>query len=360
MVTKTIQCPKCNAHFEINGNPGETKIITCINCKIKGKFSFPQKQNKIESSKSSYSIEIENLTKKFKKLTAVDDISFKVKKGEIYGLLGPNGAGKTTSIKAILGLIIKNSGSIKINGHDITKNPIKSRKNIGYLPEQFTFYDNLTPLQTLNFFSELMGYDKFKNESLLKEVGLDDVIKKKVGTFSKEMVQLLGIAQVMIGDPSIYILDEPMAGLDARWVKIISDKIKMLNKRGATILFSSHILSEVENICDKVAIINQGKLIVEDTVSNLSIYLKLKPQLKITIENLNGKVPEIIKNIEGIESIESKENTLFITCEPYVKSKVITTLDGAGFKIIDLITIQPSLEEAFIKMISRDEGDTEQ
>ncbi len=355
MVTKTVGCPKCKTHIEIQGSPSETKIITCAKCNTKGKFTFPGEQSKIEAPSDSYSIEIENLTKKFKDLKAVDNVSFKVRKGEIFGFLGPNGAGKTTTIKAILGLIHQNSGNVKINGYDIIKNAIKSRKEVGYLPERVSFYENITPLQTLNFFCELKGYDKSTNKSLIKEVGLEDAIKRKVGTFSKGMVQLLGVAQVMIGNPSVYILDEPMAGLDARWVKIIREKIKMLNEQGATVLFSSHILSEVENICDKVAIINKGKLIAEDTVSNLNKYLKIKPRLKISITDLNGKVPVIIRDLEGVDNVEAQDNTLFITCESNVRSKVITMLEDAGFKIIDIKTIEPSLEDAFVKII---EGDT--
>jgi len=353
MVTKTVGCPKCKTHIEIQGNPGETKIITCPNCETKGKFTFPGEKTKIEttSTSGSFSIEIENLTKKFKKFTAVDNVSYKVRKGEIFGFLGPNGAGKTTTIKSILGLIKKSSGDIRINSHDIVKNSIESKKEIGYLPERVSFYENLTPIQTLNFFCELKRYDKSIIKSLINEVGLEDAMNRKVGTFSKGMVQLLGVAQVMIGKPSIYILDEPMAGLDARWVKIIREKIKMLNEQGATILFSSHILSEVENICDRVAIINKGKLIAEDTISNISKYLKMKPQLKITIENLDGKVPNIISELDGVESVEAKNNTLFVTCESDIRSKVITKLEGAGFKIIDIKTIEPSLEDAFVKLI---------
>ncbi len=354
MVSKTVGCPKCKAHIEIQGNPGETKIITCPKCNIKGKYTFPGEKTKIETPSGSFSIEIENLTKNFKDLKAVDNVSFKVKKGEIFGFLGPNGAGKTTTIKIILGLTHKNSGNININGYDIIKNAIKSRKDVGYLPERVSFYDNLNPLQTLNFFCELKGVDKSINKSLIKDVGLEDAINRKVGTFSKGMVQLLGVAQVMIGNPSVYILDEPMAGLDARWVKIIREKIKMLNEQGATVLFSSHILSEVENICDRVIIINRGKLIAEDTVSNLNKYLKIKPRLKISINDLNGKVPVIIRDLEGVENAEAKDNTLFVTCESNVRSKVITMLEDAGFKIIDINTIEPSLEDAFVKIIEGD------
>jgi len=355
MIKKTVGCPNCKTHIEIQGEPGETIIIKCPKCETKGKYTFPTEKQKIEKPSDSFSIEVENLTKKFKDLIAVDNVSFKVKKGEIFGFLGPNGAGKTTTIKAILGLIHKKFGSIKINGYDTIKNAIKSRKDVGYLPERVSFYENITPLQTLNFFSELKRYDKSINKSLLKEIGLEDAMDRKVGTFSKGMVQLLGVGQVMIGNPSIYILDEPMAGLDARWVKIIRERIKNLNEQGATVLFSSHILSEVENICDRVAIINKGKLIAEDTVVNLNKYLKMKPRLKITIEDLDGVVPVIIRDLEGVENAEAKDNILFVTCESNIRSKVITKLEDAGFKIIDIKTIEPSLEDAFVKLI---EGDT--
>ncbi|UCF49467.1 MAG: ABC transporter ATP-binding protein, partial [Thermoplasmatales archaeon] len=184
MVTKTVGCPKCKTHIEIQGNPGETKIITCPKCNTKGKFTFPGEMTKIETSSDSFCIEIENLTKRFKDLTAVDNISFKVRKGEIYGFLGPNGAGKSTTIKNILGLMHMNSGNIRINGYDINKQGVKARESVGYLPERVAFYPNLTPLQTMNFFCELWGVDKSVAKPLIKEVGLEDAINRKVGTFS--------------------------------------------------------------------------------------------------------------------------------------------------------------------------------
>ena len=354
MITKTVGCPNCKTHITIHGNPGETIIITCPKCDTKGKYSFPAERTELKTPSDSYSIEIEGLTKKFKDLTAVDNLSFKVRKGEIFGFLGPNGAGKSTTIKAILGLIHMNSGNIKINGFDIIKEGIKARASVGYLPERVAFYDNLTPLQTMNFFCELWGVDKSVVKPLIKEVGLEDAIGRKVGTFSKGMVQLLGVAQVMIGNPPVYILDEPMGGLDARWVKTIREKIKMLNEEGATILFSSHILSEVENICDRVAIINKGKLIAEDTVENLNKYLKIKPRLEITIKDLDGKIPNVIKDLKGIEAVDAKDNKLFVTCESSVRSQVITKLEEAGLKIDNIKTIEPSLEDAFVRIIERD------
>jgi len=356
MITKTIMCPNCKKQVTIEGKPGEKTYITCSNCNTKGVFTFPSDITIATTETSSIAIEVKDLTKRYKDLTAVDNLSFNVRKGEIFGLLGPNGAGKTTTIKAILDLINVNSGKIKINGFDIKKNGVEAKNSVGYLPERVAFYNNLTPLQTLHFFCELWGVDKSVAKPLLSEVGLDDAINRKVGNFSKGMVQLLGVAQVRIGNPPVYILDEPMAGLDARWVKTIRERIIALNKQGATILFSSHILSEVENICNRVAIINKGKLIAEDTVSNLNKYLKIKPRLEITIPSLNGKIPETIKDIVGVETIDVKGDTLFVTCESSVRSKVITKLEESGLKINNIKTIEPSLEEAFVKLITTDEG----
>jgi ABC-type multidrug transport system ATPase subunit len=351
MNTKNIMCPKCKNKFSIQGNPGEKIQVTCPSCGVKGVFTFPVDQSISPTTSYSYAIEINTLTKQFKDLVAVNNLSFNVRKGEIFGLLGPNGAGKSTTIKSILGLLHANSGEIKINGFDIKKNSIDARASVGYLPERVAFYDNLTPLQTMNFLSELWGVDKSVSKPLIKEVGLEEAMNRKVGTFSKGMVQLLGVAQVMIGKPPVYILDEPMGGLDARWVKIIREKIKMLNKQGATILFSSHILSEVENLCHRVGIINKGKLIAEDTVANLNKYLRIKPRLEISIPGLNGEVPEVLNNIEGVEVVSAKEDTLYITCESSVKSNIITTLQNSGLKIDNIKTIEPSLEDAFVKLI---------
>jgi len=357
MVTKTIMCPKCKTPMKIEGNPGEKTYVTCSNCNTKRVFTYPVEKPLLKKEAGSFAIEVKCLTKIFKDLKAVDNLSFNVRKGEIFGLLGPNGAGKTTTIKAILSLIHANSGIIKINEFDIKEEGIKARESVGYLPERVAFYPNLTPLQTIHFFCELWGVDKSVAKPLIKEVGLNDAIGRKVGTFSKGMVQLLGVAQVMIGTPPVYILDEPMAGLDARWVKTVREKIKMLNEQGATILFSSHILSEVENLCDRVAIINKGKLIAEDTVVNLNKYLKIKPRLSIFIKELNGKVPENLIKLDGVESVKAKKDILFVTCESKIRSKVISSLEKDGYEIVDIKTIEPSLEEAFIKLISKEEGD---
>jgi len=351
MISKTIICPSCKTQMTVQGNPGEKIYLSCTNCNKKGYFIIPSSK----PVSDSVSIEINNLTKIYKDVRAVDNVSFNVHNKEIYGFLGPNGAGKTTTIKAMLGLIHVNSGTIKINGFNMKKDYVKAKEKIGYLPEKVSFYENLTPIQTLNFFCELKGIDKSVVPSLIKEVGLEDAMNRKVGTFSKGMVQLLGIAQAMIGNPSIYILDEPTVGLDARWVRYIREKIKMLNERGATVIFSSHILSEVETLCNRVAIINKGKLIAEDTVTNLNKYLRIKPRIEISIDGLDGKVPKVIEKIKGLDTVYAKGDILSVTCDSHVRSRIISVLEDAGFKVSNIKTIEPSLEDAFVKLI---EGDT--
>ncbi|MHA1686041.1 MAG: ABC transporter ATP-binding protein [Candidatus Heimdallarchaeaceae archaeon] len=350
MISKTIECPRCKTQVSIQGEPEEKILISCPSCDFKGYYRIPSSKE----DTGTVAIEVNNVSKFFKEVKAVDGASFKVRKGEIFGFLGPNGAGKTTTIKCMLGLIHMDGGEVKINGKDISSNGIQIKKDLGFLPERVSFYANLTPIQTLNFFCELKGADKSIIPSLLKDVGLEEAAHRKVGTFSKGMVQLLGVAQAQIGNSSILILDEPMSGLDARWVKIVRDKIKMLNERGATIMFSSHILSEVEALCDRVAIISKGKIIAEDTISNLSKHLHMKPRMEITIVGLDGKVPDVIKRMSGVEDPYANKDSLFLTCDSSIRSKIITSLENAGYKISNLRTFEPSLEDAFVKLVESD------
>jgi ABC-2 type transport system ATP-binding protein len=297
-------------------------------------------------------IETRDLTKRFKDLLAVDSLSMKVRKGEIYGFLGPNGAGKSTTIKMIMGLFHPTSGKAYINGKPVNGGGVELRRDVGFLPERISFYDNLTPIQTLNFFCELRNVDKSVVPSLLRDVGLEDAANRRVGTFSKGMTQLLGIAQAMIGAPSIYMLDEPMGGLDARWVKTVRDKLRTLNEQGATIIFSSHILSEVQALCHRVAIIDNGRLVAEDTIDNISGGLHIRPRLWIQSTGLNEKMLSWIREIEGVEDVVAKGDTVTITCDAQARLRVMNTMQDRGLIIKDFRTLEPTLEEAFVKLLS--------
>ncbi len=306
---------------------------------------------------SSIVIETRNITKRFKDVLAVDSLSMKVRKGEIYGFLGPNGAGKSTTIKMIMGLFHPTSGEAFINGKLVNGGGMELRRDVGFLPERISFYDNLTPIQTLNFFCELRDVDKSVVPSLLRDVGLEGAANRKVGTFSKGMAQLLGLAQSMIGTPSIYVLDEPTGGLDARWVKAVRDKLRTLNEQGATIIFSSHILSEVQALCHRVAIIDNGRLVAEDTIDNISGGLHIRPRLWIQSTGLNEKTLSWIREIEGVEDVAAKGDSMTITCDARVRLRVMITMQEGGLVIKDFRTVEPTLEEAFVKLLS-EEGES--
>jgi len=349
MVTTAIKCPNCKTKVTIDAVPGEKIIISCPKCNTKGTFLLPRETLKVQMTNDSSAIQVEGLTKIYNGSKAVDNVSFKVKKGEIFGFLGPNGAGKTTTIKAMLGLILVNSGEIQINGKPISKKGKEAKKFVGYLPEQVAFYDNLTALQNLRFYAEMKDATREECVSLIEEFGLGEAINKKVGKFSKGMVQRLGMARAILGNPPILILDEPSGGLDPRGVVLIRNKIRELKNNGATIFVSSHILSEIQEVCDRVGIIDKGALVAQDTVSELSQKLKLKPRITLELEKMSDKVEKAVNQVKGVESIEIVGNKIEILCDPKIKAKVIVAIENAGGNIINLQIKEPSLEEVFMK-----------
>jgi ABC-2 type transport system ATP-binding protein len=353
METKTVKCPKCQQRITISGNPGEKIYLTCSNCNTKGVFTFPVDSVASPAPKqqisASAAIDVRGLIKDFNDVKAVNNISFTVQKGEIFGFLGPNGAGKTTTLKSVLGLIHPTAGDISINRINIKRDPKLAKQFIGYLPEKVAFYENLTALQNLKFYAELKGSSKEECQSLIREFGLGDAMNKKAGKFSKGMTQRLGMARAMLGKPPIYILDEPSGGLDPRGVLLIRNKIKDLKKQGATIFLSSHILSEVQEVCDRVGIINKGVLVAEDTVENLGKRLHLKPKIIVDLEKASDAIVEAVRGVEGVQTVETRDHSLEILCDPKAKSKVVVAIEKAGGAVLNLQTKETSLEEVFMK-----------
>jgi ABC-type multidrug transport system ATPase subunit len=354
MITKKIQCPNCKNIIEINGNPGEKKILLCSKCKQKGKYIFPLKDDKNNYQTRSIAISVQNLIKNYNGKNAVNNISFNVRRGEVFGFLGPNGAGKTTTIKSILGLVNVNSGLININDFDITNNGKSAKKYIGYLPERVSFYENLSAYQNLCFIAEMKKTSKDDCKLLIEEFGLSNAINKKVGAFSKGMIQRLGMARALIGTPPILILDEPSGGLDPRGVVLIRSKIREMKNKGYTILVSSHILSEVQEVCDRVCIINNGEIVAQDTVDGLRQMLNIKPKISIELEKIPEEIINSLNEVKGIEKIEVKDNTIDVICDPKIKARVIITIEKSGGKIINIHTKDPSLEEVFMKFTEGD------
>lgn len=349
MATQLVKCPECKKTIMVSGEPNEKIFLTCPECNQKGSFLIPDEKIIKPLHTASETIEVKGLTKSYNHIMAVNNVSFTVKKGEIFGFLGPNGAGKTTTIKAILDLIHADTGTIKINGIDIQSQGKEAKKYVGYMPEKVAFYDNLTALQNLRFYAEIKHASKEECISLIDEFGLGDTGKKRVGKFSKGMVQRLGMARAVLGNPPILILDEPSGGLDPRGVVLIRDKIQEMKKKGTTIFVSSHILSEIQEICDRVGIINKGVLVAQDTVEGLSKKLNLKPQITVTLEAMSTKIQNAVKKLPGVNNVTTQGNTLEIICEGAMKAKVILAITNAGGNIQNLQTKEPSLEDVFMR-----------
>lgn len=227
-------------------------------------------------------IKITNLSKSYGNTKIVDDLSLEIKKGSIFGFLGPNGAGKTTTIKMIVGLSKPQKGDIEIGGKPISKN----REIIGFMPEDPYFYDHLTALEFLNFMKNLFTITNGDSEKMLKKVGLEKAVNEKIENFSKGMKQRLGLAQAIINDPDYIFLDEPLDGLDPIGRREFKEILLDLKKRGKTIFFNSHILSDVEEICDQIGIISEGKLIYSGDIKG---FCKNKPLEDAFVDKIISK-----------------------------------------------------------------------
>ena len=252
-------------------------------------------------------IEVNDLVKRYGNHTAVDHLSFRVEKGQIYGFLGPNGAGKSTTMNMLTGYLAATEGTIRINGFDISEEPQEAKRCIGYLPEIPPLYLEMTPWEYLWFAAELKGVPKAEREEMLQRImeqtQILDVKDRLIRHLSKGYRQRVGLAQALMGDPEVLILDEPMVGLDPKQIIEIRELIKSLAKKH-TIILSSHILSEIASVCDHIMIISHGKLVASDTPENLGSYMKHSDAMELTIRGSKeacDKAMNLLKDVEGLE-----------------------------------------------------------
>src|SRR6187401_2185596 len=246
-------------------------------------------------------ISIQNLTKVFpipfkrEKVTAVQDLSLTVEPGQVYGLLGPNGSGKSTTMKIVLGLVSPTSGTTQIFGRDSTT--VESREDVGFLPENPYFYKYLTGEETLHFYGKLCGLSRARirerTKELLALVGLENAANRRIGGYSKGMLQRIGLAQALIQEPRLLVLDEPTAGVDPAGSREIRDLILDFKKRGISVLLCSHLLGQVQEICDRIGILHQGALIREGKLEDL---ISIENQTELILENAS---PEVLAAIQG-------------------------------------------------------------
>ena len=307
-------------------------------------------------------IEVKNVTKKYGKSVAVEDISFSINDGEIVGLLGPNGAGKSTTMNILTGYIEQTSGEVTIEGYNTLKKPRKAKKQIGYMPEGVPLYTDLTVKEFVTYMAELKQVNrkirKEKVQKVIEQTGLKEVQNKLTKNLSRGYKQRVSMAGALVGEPKILILDEPTVGLDPKQITEIRNLIKELGKTH-TIILSSHILSEVSQICNKVIIINKGKIVAIDTPEKLEDKVNNNNCIYVTVEDTENKIANMknkikeIKNIELVQENEDKTKQYLIEADKDVdlRKKVFSEFAKENITIFEMKKADTTLEDAFMKLI---------
>ena len=305
-------------------------------------------------------IRVENLTKYYGKRLAVDNISFSVGKGEIVGFLGPNGAGKTTTMRILTGFLAPTRGEVWIAGYDISKHSLEARRHIGYFPESMPLYSDMTVRSYLDFSSRLRGLDKNRIKTRIEEVvdvcHLEEYVDVLIGKLSKGFRQRVGVAQAIIHEPEVLILDEPTIGIDPIQVAMTRQLIKELGKE-RTILLSTHILPEASMTCERVVIINEGRIVAEDRIENLSSLISSSKRIRLEVAGPAGRVAERLRQVEGVLQVSYQDSHYIVECsagqDP--RGKIMETIVQGGWTLLSLESIEMSLEDIFLKLTTEEE-----
>lgn len=308
-------------------------------------------------------IEINNLVKKYGDHVAVDDLSLTVEPGKIYGFLGPNGAGKSTTMNIITGYLGATSGEVKINGHDIFKEPEEAKKCIGYLPEIPPLYVDMTVREYLYFVAELKKLEKSLRKRYVEEAmettGITDVANRMIRNLSKGYRQRVGFAQAILGYPEIIILDEPTVGLDPKQIIEIRELIRKLGEKH-TVILSSHILTEISAVCDHVFIISKGKLVASDATENLVSLMSGAQEIEVTVRTDVAEAQKELASIAAVSKVEVKnedagELIVYAKKGADVREDVFRTLAEKHFAVLEMHTIEKSLEDVFLEITQEGE-----
>ncbi len=298
-------------------------------------------------------IETINLTKRYGEITAVNNLNLKVMPGTVFGLLGPNGAGKTTTILMLLGLTEPSSGRAMVGGYDATRHPLLVKSMVGYLPDNVGFYDELSGRENLRYTAALNGLPREQAEAridaALERVGLAEVGDRKVGEYSRGMRQRLGIADVLIKDPQILILDEPTLGIDPEGARDLLKLIEELARRdGRTILLSSHLLHQVQEVCDQVGIFVNGRLIACGTVAELEVQLTGEAMLlEVAAVPDDEGLLKLCREMDGVQQVEKQAEWLLVRCTGDIRDALIKRLHKEGYRLRHLRVKGFSLDDIY-------------
>ena len=304
-------------------------------------------------------IEIKNISKNFGDLKAVDNVSFDVNEGEVFGLLGPNGAGKSTLISIITTLLSQDSGEVTIDGYDLKKQHMKVKKILGLVPQEIALYPTLTAKENLMFWGRMYGLGgkklKQKVDEALDIAGLKDRAGDKVETYSGGMKRRINIAAALLHKPRIVIMDEPTVGIDPQSRNHILETVLKLNKEGMTVIYTSHYMEEVEFLCNKVAIMDHGKVIAMGTKEELRKVVGDKETLNITLENIDERVNEALESVDGVENVTAEDGNVSIIAKNAgaILASLVSRLESKEYKIQSVDIVQPNLESVFLHLTGR-------
>ncbi len=303
-------------------------------------------------------IRVQELTKDYGARRAISGLNFEARQGEIVGFLGPNGAGKTTTMRILTGYMPPTEGTAVVAGYDVVGESLEVRKRVGYLPETVPLYTDMTAFEYLTFMADLRQLPDSEDRALetLKVVGLDTRAESYIGSLSKGMRQRLGLAQALIHHPEVLILDEPTIGLDPGQVVEVRNLIREIGKQ-RTVLLSTHILSEAQQICDRVLIINKGKIIAEDTPQNLQARLVGSERATVRVRGEADDLPKVIQKVKGVRSIHaSPDGSVEFQFSPGqdVRPEVAKAVINAGYDLLELRPVGLSLEEIFLELTRDD------
>jgi ABC-2 type transport system ATP-binding protein len=300
-------------------------------------------------------IELDGVTKRFGDVEALRGVDMEVREGEIFGFLGPNGAGKTTTIDVLLDFVRATEGSATVLGHDAHEESRAIRERTGVLPEGFDIYGRLTGRQHVEFVAEAKGVD-VDPDAAAERVGLDiEDFDRKAGGYSKGMKQRLVLAMALVGEPDLLILDEPSTGLDPNGARRMREIVREERERGATVFFSSHILGQVESVCDRVAILQDGEVVAVDTVEGLREAAGTGTVLTVNLADPVDGVVAAAEGVGGVESARLTGATVIVRCSDDVKMDVLTAIEDAGGDVENFDTDEASLDELFAAYTEDDE-----
>ncbi len=313
-------------------------------------------------------IEVQHLTRRYGDHVAVDDVSFKIRNGHIYGLLGPNGAGKSTTMNIIAGCLSPSEGTVLINGYDICDNPIEAKRQIGYLPEQPPLFTDMTPLEYLTFVAEAKGVRDEKLDRQVKEaMTLTGLVEKGdclIRNLSKGYRQRVGIAQAMLGSPEIIILDEPTVGLDPQQLIEIRALIRKLGEK-LTVIVSSHILSEISELCDHVLILSEGHLVADDDMKALESRVNPERTLCMSVKGDEEGARAVLEGIPGVCAVEREFGTtdavhfkVTVTSEEDPRDTIFFAMAEQRYAVISMEMSEQSLEEIFLSLTGKKSAPT--